>query len=107
MPLDGSTYETEETRWLMEGRENLLRWGWCQNAAQGLGGTVCMLAALPIWGRSFEPMARAERILLAAIEALGYPRATSAAGWQDASGRTIDEVLAVYSRAIVISRGEP
>ena len=103
MPLDGSNYETEVTRWLIDGRENLLRLGWCSGGAYGSSGSVCMLAALPVWGRVNDHMERAADVLQAAIYQI-FADKMAIAAWNDIPGRTLDEVIAVYDRAIEISR---
>lgn len=106
MPFDGSTYETEVTRWLIEGRENLLRYGWHPGpGAVGSQGRVCMLAALPVWGRLPEQVERTTEVLLDALEQLGHEHNGHPSYWQDMPGRTLGEVLAVYDRAIEISTG--
>lgn len=106
MPLDGSNYETELTRWLVEGRKNLLRVGWHPGpGAHGVGG-VCMLAALPVWGRENWKVIAIADVLSRAIDYLhGSPLTSpSVAMFNDTPGRTLDEVLAVYDLAIAISR---
>jgi len=106
MPLDGSNYETELTRWLIEGRENLLRLGWCSEGAYGSSGSVCMLAALPVWGRVNDSVQQAHCALEDAIGQL-FGRdhiPLGVAYWNDMPVRTLDEVIAVYDRAIEISR---
>lgn len=107
MPLDGSTYETDETLWFIQGRETLLRCGWSTGSANGHGGSVCIMAALPVWGRQKSKVDQANAILVKAIAELGFGQYDHAVRFNEHPGVTFDDVLAVYDRAIEISRSVP
>lgn len=88
MPFDGA-HLSSTTQALIEGRRQI-EIGWCQHKAVD-GSAVCMVSALPRVRGSFHPAA--VQIL---TEVVGcYPPL-----WQDMPGRTLDEVLAAYDRAI-------
>ena len=66
-----------------------------------------MMVALPVWGRMEADVDEAHGMLLRAIEDLGYRHEGQVSYWNDAPGRTFDEVLRVYERAIELSREPP
>jgi hypothetical protein len=97
MPFDGSKGLTASplTQMLVEARQQLAN-GWCQNRTRQRG-SACMIGSLTVidYGLFID----AERLLLDAIQDLGHPQA-SVADFNDAPGRTKDQVLQVYDHAI-------
>ncbi len=96
MPFDGTNLD-ESTQLLIEGRERVER-GWCQGKMRGWG-KVCAMGA--IW-----PM---NRIITETAYEGAYARLHRAVGgrpewgvpqWNDVPGRTQDEVLAAFDKAI-------
>jgi hypothetical protein len=97
MPFDGSKSLTTSplTHMLVDARRQLDR-GWCQHRARQRGST-CMVGSLAI--SDYDAFVAAERLLLDAIRDLGHPQ-TSVVAFNDALGRTKQQVLQVYDRAI-------
>jgi len=97
MPFDGSKYLTTSplTDMLVEARQQLDQ-GWCQHRARQRG-SACMIGSLAI--ADYDVFVEAERVLLDAIRDLGHPQA-SVVAFNDALGRTKQQVLDVYDRAI-------
>jgi hypothetical protein len=100
MPFDGTIYEpvSPVTQMLIDGRQQLQR-GWCQRIMRRRG-SVCLIGSLAIV--DFDVFAQAEKLLLNAIRAFGYPH-TSVADFNDDLTRTKEQVLEVYDRAIELS----
>lgn len=92
MPFDGTSYITEATKLLMDGRERI-RAGWCQGMGRTYGG-VCMLFALDLTHPAAE---EAEVLLKRSTGASDIPT------WNDASGRTKDDAMIAYDCAIDLS----
>lgn len=89
---------------LQHGRENLLTRGWAQTAGEYLNeetGEVCLVGALLI----------DQTVYLVALEylaaAAGVEDASQLDDWNDDPARTLDEVLAVYDRAIAAALADP
>jgi hypothetical protein len=97
MPFDGSQYVTASpvTQMLMEARQQV-ELGWCQHSMRQRG-SVCMIGALEI--DDYTQFIGAEALLLEAIGSLGHSH-SSVAAFNDDLGRTKNEVLKVYDRAI-------
>lgn len=97
MPFDGSRSLTTTplTRMLVHARQQLTQ-GWCQHRARQRG-SACMIGSLAI--TDYDLFVEAERHLLGAIQELGH-RQGSVAAFNDAPGRTKQQVLEVYDRAI-------
>ena len=97
MPFDGSKSLTTSplTRMLVDARQQLDQ-GWCQHRARQRG-LACMIGSLAI--SDYDAFVEAERLLLGAIRDLGHLQ-TSVAAFNDAPGRTKQQVLQVYDRAI-------
>ncbi len=96
MPFDGKNRTISAlTQILVDGRQRLDQ-GWCQHRARQRD-SACMIGALVI--SDYEEFVAAERLLLDAIVALGYPQ-SSIAQFNDAPERTKQQVLQVYDRAI-------
>ena len=97
MPFDGSKYVTASpvTQMLMEARQQVEQ-GWCQHSMRQRG-SVCMIGALDI--DDYSQFINAEAMLLQAIRSLGHSHA-SVAAFNDDLGRTKNQVLKVYERAI-------
>src|ERR1051326_6777814 len=97
MPFDGSKSLTTSplTRMLVEARQRLSQ-GWCQHRARQRG-SACMIGSLAI--TDYERFIDSERLLLGPLRGLGSPQA-SVAAFNDAPGRTKQQVLQVYDRAI-------
>ena|SRR5438105_9468121 len=100
MPFDCSTYDVVSpvSQMLREGREQVQR-GWCQRIMRQRG-SVCMIGSLNII--DFEVFATTEKLMLEAIDDLGYSYSTVAA-FNDDFCRTKEQVLEVYDRAIELS----
>jgi hypothetical protein len=100
MPFDGTYYETASpvTQMLIDGRQKLQR-GWCQWIMRQRG-SACMIGSLAI--TDFETFCTAEKLILEAIDDLGYSH-SSVVSFNDDLFRTKDEVLKVYDRAIELS----
>jgi hypothetical protein len=97
MPFDGSKYVTASpvTQMLMEARQQVEQ-GWCQHSMRQRG-SVCMIGALDI--NDYIQFVTAETLLLEAIRGLGHAH-TSVAAFNDDRGRTKNQVLTAYDRAI-------
>lgn len=97
MPFDGSRYVqgSAVTRMLVESRGQVEQ-GWCQQAARQRGA-VCMIGSFTI--EDFALFVEAEDLLLQAIASVGYPHPT-VVQFNDDAGRTKQQVLDVYDRAI-------
>lgn len=96
MPLDGSEFNfeiDETTKLLMAARERIER-GWCQGAGRSREG-VCAIVAL---ADAAEPDDReaftAAHLLMSRIVGGGL------SDWNDAPGRTKEEILVAFDRAI-------
>lgn len=74
---------------LREARELLVRDGWCQGEYRAGNGRLCLVGA--VFSATPYPASALGR--LEAIQ-------SGALGWNDAPGRTVDEVLALLDRAI-------
>lgn len=94
MPFDGTKLD-DVTKLLIEGRERIEQ-GWCQHKTRERGA-VCVIGALHD-GRSGvdEPYYAAMRRLGRAV-GLAWSLLPL---WNDAPGRTKDEVLAAFDKAI-------
>lgn len=93
MPLDGTTY-LPVIELLAEGRRKIEK-GWCQHVARSRLG-VCMMVSI----ESQDP-ARHDAAILALTSALrgtGYKR--DIIEFNDAPGRTKEEVLAIFDAAL-------
>ena len=97
MPFDGSKYVTASpvTQMLMEARQQVEQ-GWCQHSMRQRG-FVCMIGALDVV--DYSQFIDAEALLLEAIRSLGHAH-SSVAAFNDDLGRTKNQVLKVYDRAI-------
>jgi hypothetical protein len=97
MPFDGSKplISSPVTRMLVEARQQLAQ-GWCQHRTRQRG-SACMIGSLTV--TDYEVFVEAERLLLEAIRELGHPQ-TSVAAFNDAPGRTQQQVMDVYDRAV-------
>lgn len=98
---------------LIRAKEYLVQHGWSSHGARGPGGEVCMAVAVSFTTRRAgysglppNPLGfqRVLPYLLGACN-LPVPADLSCLGvrlgtWNDAPGRTLDEVLAAYDRAI-------
>ena len=82
---------------LIEGRK-LVERGWCQGAFQK-GERVCIL------GSFIDDVEMSRQALRAIASAIGRPGADACAvvRWNDHKGRTQEEVLAAFDRAIAAS----
>jgi hypothetical protein len=103
MPFDVSGYETHSlvTDMLRGGRRKVEA-GWCQERMRR-AGSVCMIGALSV--TDYDSFVQAEELFLQAIRLLGYTF-TSVPSFNDEPGRTQREVLAVFNRAIELSRSK-
>ena len=101
MPFDGANFETSSpvTQMLSDGRERV-QLGWCQRSMRQ-PGSVCMIGSLTV--SDFHTFTQAEGLVLEAIDFLGYPH-RSVPGFNDAAGRTRDQVLEVFDKAIELSK---
>lgn len=96
MPFDAATQESELVRDLRAARAYLVEHGWCQGRGRDDAGRVCAIGAFnaviaPIPGNGGRV-----RAVAAALSMLSEGILT----WNDAPGRTVDDVLALYDRAI-------
>src|ERR1051325_10189007 len=98
MPLDG-TYSLPLTRILLDGRAQIER-GWVQHYTHTRSG-VCLIGSLHDAPDSSSSLA-AQMFLLAAVKETGFAK-ESLPLFNDAPGRTKEEILAVYDRAIELS----
>jgi hypothetical protein len=101
MPFDGTTYEIASpvTHMLAEGKDRVQR-GWCQQTMRQRG-SVCIIGSLKVL--DFESFVQAENLLLDAVNLLGYPQRT-VRDFNDDISRTKEQVLAVYDKAIELSK---
>ena len=101
MPFDGTSYEVAAspvTRMLMDGKQRL-QLGWCRGTMRQRG-SACMIGSLEV--ADFEVFVEAEKILLQAINSFGHSY-RSVPEFNDDPGRTQQQVLAVYDKAIELS----
>ncbi len=96
MPFDGTKLDAVTQR-LIRGRERIAN-GWCQ-ASYGADGRYCMHGAIGGDFQLGEYEAARER-LAAALPPEAQGGAVPAMVWNDEPGRTVEEVLAVFDRAI-------
>ncbi len=104
MPLDGSQLNPA-VQHLINAKNYLQEHGWCPNGAGGEGGTVCIATAIAITttGDRFPA-----EVISAISRTIGvHPPIGVAIGvWNDAPGRTIEEVLDAFDRAIALAMEE-
>jgi hypothetical protein len=104
MPFDGTEFKLPAiTTMLMAGRDTILRCGWVQHFTRTWSG-VCIVGSLSDYTHS--QFQEAAAFLLDAIEDLGYGQSRSLPAFNDAPGRTLGQVIAVYDRAIELSSEE-
>lgn len=88
---------------LKQARQVIVDKGWCQGFAEESDGRVCMIGALDKIARMEETIYEKARLALL----FAIPRvqaADSVSGWNDVKGRTKEEVLAVFDRAIQLQQ---
>ena len=103
MPFDGAAIDPPVIQALWRGRKNLEQ-GWCQGAAITRDG-VCMTAAVHAALQDvpdYVTYKKAYMLLLRAVKETGFS-AGGLAEFNDTPGRTKDEVLAVYDRAVELA----
>lgn len=104
MPFDITTYETPLVRDLRVARAWLAKYGWCQHDFMNDRREVCAFGAIRItlvWFRVTSP-ADTQRAT-AVYDALARVSGETwfdLAKWNDTPGRTFDEVLNLFDRAI-------
>lgn len=114
MPFDG-TQLNETAQHLLRAKQYLLDHGWCSYGAEGDNGTVCV--AMAMWragkgGRSAKGVdaGRCAETANIFVRAIGHPKVEMPGiligGWNDTPGRTLDEVLATFDRAIALAMAE-
>src|SRR4029077_20458554 len=107
MPLDGSQLD-DVTRLLIEGRQRIEDGGWTQKSYKSSVDSVCMLGAIEI-GSSVAHVRKLDAVVRLA-KAIGCPDTKypsyEVVVWNDQPGRTHDEVLAAFDRAIAGQSGE-
>lgn len=82
------------TQVLLEAADLIEQRGWCQNSAQGPGGSICAAQALALAAAyDFAFAAQVGRKLLHTVGFRTVPK------WNDAPGRTQDEVVAALRQA--------
>ncbi len=103
MPLDGAQLNPTAQH-LINAKIFLQERGWCPDGAFGEGGTVCIAAAIGETcgragcGRALSVMSRTIGVELYSDIAIGR--------WNDTPGRTIEEVLNAFDRAIALAMEE-
>jgi len=109
MPFDGAEI-SEVTELLVIGRARIEA-GWCQKkdrcnkwSMRGYHVHYCLIGSI-LYDLPRIGLARAEELLKDAIERLGYSHKCLVT-FNDAWGRTQDQVIEVCDVAIAISRGE-
>lgn len=88
---------------LHAGKANIETKGWCQGneeAVFGKSGRCCAATAIPYVGRD------AERAVNLLKRANSLNPNVGIAEWNDAPGRTVEEVLAAYDKAIALAERE-
>lgn len=90
---------------LREAKQLLVDRGWCQGNLQDCHGRRCMLGALRAAGFAMPWYRVAEDMLIRAIGDTGA-HWSPVAVWNDAKGRTLDEVLNKFDQAIDIAERE-
>lgn len=100
MPLDSTGYSRVVSD-LMEARDYLVEYGWCQRASQE-GMRVCALGALfaVTGGRVMVDVNRRSTACHALQIALYKKLDQSVSEWNDDPERTLDDVLELYDYAI-------
>ncbi len=96
MPFDGNNRAMSPLTHLLADARQQLDQGWCQHRTRQRG-SACMIGSLTI--SNYQDFLAAERLLLDGIVALGHPE-RSIAQFNDAPGRTKQQVLQVYDHAI-------
>jgi hypothetical protein len=97
LPFDGTKLD-DVTKLLIEGRERIEQ-GWCQGRFEAKG-SFCMLGAIR-YDHQTTKWRRAARKRLARALGLGQEAdGNHIPNWNDAPGRTKDEVLQAFDRAI-------
>ena len=96
MRIDADTKEL-----LVQGRQRLTEYGWCQKRLQDLSGRCCALGSMLSTGElttkeELRAYRNAERAL---IEAAGEGW-FSVVDWNDVPGRTFEEIIAGFDKAI-------
>jgi|SRR5947207_929590 len=106
MPFDGTEFRRQRPeidvpviQVLLRGRGNIEQ-GWCQGTARTREG-VCLIASLH-GAPNYETYVEAHKLLLRAIGETGFARG-GILEFNDAPGRTKDEVLAVCDRALELA----
>jgi hypothetical protein len=100
MPFDGTSFTNkDEVLLCLQQSRAIVAQGWCQGDATDENGSVCMIGAVGVMYHSVGPRAFQESLALLSQETrrLGY---ATIAGYNDALGRTIEDVLAVFDRVI-------
>lgn len=87
---------------LRQGKANIIARGWCQGDELAIhgpsGGPCCAATALSTSG--WGDWQQVDDALEFIKDAVGVDRRVDIATWNDAPGRTVEEVLAAYDRAI-------
>ena len=99
MPFDGSESNAVIAH-LLRAKEYIARHGWCHGAAANEGGGVCAARAI---GNTRGPCTESDdpfEFFKSAISCRHIGR------WNDASGRTLDEVNDAFDRAIELAFSE-
>lgn len=105
MPFDNVPLhvETRPLVLMLQAARSKIEQGWCQGAMRQRG-KVCMLGALSDSRCYAEELYHdAEKLLFRAIDSCGYPHA-QISSFNDAAGRTKEQVLDIYDAAIVRAR---
>lgn len=87
---------TREGRLLLEAADRIEQHGWCQDTAMDYRGRMCVLGAL-----SFAVDFSQAEYAAAVGKILRQTDAFEIAGWNDAPGRTKDEVVAMLREAAI------
>lgn len=100
MPFDG-TQLSKTTQKLLAAKQYLIDFGWLQGYLVDTKGRTCMIGAL----QKVNGQTRHSTYFLwkaISIESRERGR-TDVINWNDVEGRTFDEVLAAFDRAIALS----
>jgi len=101
MPFDGTTYNPTLTA-LQAARNYIVEHGWCQRSALNALGNVCTVGAVNMTTNSEKQLDLYCNVLWHLEETLDLKEhiAWRLVHWNDAEGRTVDEVLHLFDTTI-------
>lgn len=86
---------TAEAKLLLDAADCIEKYGWCQGHAQDDKGRVCVLGAMVYGAASYEDWQRAIDKIIRQTNVLEI------ASWNDAPGRTMEEVVSMLRAAAI------